>query len=172
MKPVIMVMGIMASGKSRIGYEIADRLGFAFIEGDDYHPTSNVEKMRAGQPLTDEDRAPWLLHLAGEVRGVAETNTGVVFSCSALKRHYREALKAVLPDMLTVCLELDAETAVTRSSGRDNHFMPTALVDSQLATLELPVDEPQTLIIDACGPFEQVLSAARRVVDDWLAEPS
>ena len=157
MQPAIMIMGIMASGKSRIGAQIAARRDGRFIEGDDWHPDSNVAKMQAGVPLTDEDRMPWLDRLAAEVKRAAQGGQQVVFSCSALKRVYRDRLRAARPELIVICLTLDAETAARRSSGRSDHFMPAALVDSQLAALELPVDEARTALVDATGSFEQVL---------------
>lgn len=166
MQPPIMIMGIMASGKSRIAEQIAARVGGVFIECDDWHPESNVAKMQAGIPLTDEDRWPWLDRLAGEVDRAAKNGPRVVFSCSALKRAYRDRLRARLSDLTTICLTLDAETAVQRSSGRSDHFMPTELVDSQLATLELPENEPHTMTVDATTEFEAVLEAAVRALQE------
>ena len=157
MKPPIMIMGIMASGKSRIGAQIAALRGGQFIECDDWHPDANVKKMTAGIPLTDEDRAPWLDRLATEVAAAAQSGRQVVFSCSALKRAYRERLRSGLPGLVTICLTLDADTAARRASGRADHFMPNALVDSQLATFELPQEETRTLVVDAAQPFERVL---------------
>lgn len=157
MKPPIMIMGIMASGKSRIGERVAASRGGHFIECDDWHPKENVEKMAAGIPLTDEDRAPWLNRLAMEVGATAKAGPQTVFSCSALKQAYRERLRARLPDLTTICLTLDAATAAQRAGGRSEHFMPSALVESQLATLELPENEPRTVIVDATQPFERVL---------------
>ncbi len=159
MKPPIMIMGIMASGKSRIGAQIAAARGGRFIECDDWHPEANVAKMAAGIPLTDEDRAPWLERLATEVAAASQNGPQVVFSCSALKRAYRDQLRASLPGLATICLTLDAETAASRASGRGDHFMPSALVESQIETLELPDAEPVTAIVDAAQPFDRVLDA-------------
>ena len=166
MQSPIMIMGIMACGKSRIGAEIAQSLGADYVEGDDWHPQSNVEKMRSGVPLTDEDRWPWLDHLANAVRERQESGVQVVFSCSALKRAYRDRLRQTLAQMRTVCLVLDAETAARRSSGRADHFMPTALVESQLAAFEAPTDDPRTGLVDATQPFERVLADVERVLPD------
>ena len=164
MKPPIMIMGIMASGKSRIGAQIAAVRGGRFIECDDWHPEANVAKMAAGIPLTDEDRAPWLERLATEVAAASQTGPQIVFSCSALKLAYREQLRARLPGLVNICLTLDADTAARRASGRGDHFMPSALVESQLATLELPDAEPFTAIVDAAQPFEQVLDAVEKAL--------
>lgn len=168
MKPPIMIMGIMACGKSRIGQQVATRLGGVFIEGDDWHPESNVAKMQAGTPLNDQDRMPWLDRLATEVASAAEHGHTVIFSCSALKQSYRDRLRETLPELTTICLTLDAETAARRASGRSDHFMPTALVDSQLATLELPADEHKTALVDATRAFEQVLEDTASAVHNLL----
>lgn len=160
----IMIMGIMACGKSRIGAEIAQRLGAEYIEGDDWHPAPNVEKMRSGVPLSDEDRWPWLDQLAMAVRDKQDADVQVVFSCSALKRVYRDRLRQTLPNLQTVCLMLDAETAARRASGRADHFMPTALVDSQLAAFEAPEADPRTAIVDASAPFDRVLMDVERAL--------
>lgn len=157
MKPPIMIMGIMASGKSRIAEHVAKSRDGRFIECDDWHPKENVEKMAAGIPLTDEDRAPWLDRLAEEVGAAAKTGPQTVFSCSALKQSYRERLRARLPGLTTICLTLDAATASQRAMGREDHFMPSALVESQLAALELPEHEPRTVMVDARQAFERVL---------------
>lgn len=164
MKPPIMIMGIMASGKSQICQQIATDLGGVFIEGDDWHPQSNVDKMQAGIALSDTDRMPWLDRLAAEVDRAARQRRQVVFSCSALKRAYRDRLRAALPELIVICLTLDAETAARRSSERSEHFMPTALVGSQLATLELPVGEARTALVNAKGPFEQVVEQTAQAV--------
>jgi gluconokinase len=159
-----MIMGIMACGKSRIGERIASDNGAIFIEGDDWHSEGNLAKMRAGTPLTDDDRMPWLDRLAAEVARAAKSGSRVVFSCSALKRTYRDRLRLALPDLNVICLVLDAETASQRSGARADHFMPTELIDSQLATLELPADEPRTVTVDATRGFEQVLSDTARAL--------
>nr|WP_156780783.1 gluconokinase [Hyphomonas sp. Mor2] len=165
MAPPIMIMGIMASGKSRIGEQLAQQLGGVFIEGDDWHPASNVEKMRAGIPLTDEDRAPWLGRLADEIIRASETGQRVVFSCSALKQTYRNQLRASLPGLMTICLTVDAKTAAHRSGSRASHFMPAGLVESQLATLELPQNEARTELLDATQDFERVFEQVQRAIE-------
>ncbi len=169
MKRPIMIMGIMASGKSGIGKEIARRRGGVFVECDDWHPESNVAKMQAGIPLTDEDRQPWLERLADEVRRLSDDGALAVFSCSALKRAYREQLRQTLPDLLTVCLDIDASTATQRARGRVEHFMPSTLVDSQLATLERPLNERQTAIVDAVAEFDVVLEAVEQALQRLAA---
>ena len=158
-------MGIMASAKSRVGLALASRLAGVFVEGDDLHPISNVEKMSAGVPLSDDDRRPWLEHLAREVKRKSVATEQVVFSCSALKLAYREQLRRELPDMITICLTLSAAVAVERSNARTDHFMPAELVASQLATLELPKCEQDAALVDASASFERVLANTERAIN-------
>ena len=153
----IMVMGVSACGKSEIASRLAASLGLPFIEGDALHPLSNIEKMSNGEPLEDDDRWPWLAALADEVAKLTSEHGGAVFSCSALKQAYRLRLRERLPDMITVFLDLDFETAKNRASGRAGHFMPAALVESQFATLESPLGEKETIGVNARQPIEDVM---------------
>lgn len=136
----IVVMGVSGSGKSTVGAGLAIRLGTAFADADALHPAANVTKMRAGIPLDDTDRAPWLDLVAATLRSA---EGGLVVACSALRRTYRDRIRRGAPD--AVFLELDAERALLaeRLGARVGHFMPASLLDSQLATLEpLAADEP------------------------------
>lgn len=156
-RPVV-VMGVSGTGKSTVGRALADELGLPFVEGDDLHPAANVAKMSAGVPLTDEDRAPWLdviaTHLADPV----------VVACSALKRAYRDRLRRVAPDLALVYLHGSRELLATRMAGRDGHFMPTTLLDSQLATLEEPTPEEDAIPADVVlRPDEIVELVAHRL---------
>lgn len=133
----IVVMGPSGSGKSLVGAALAARLGMGFVDGDDLHPRANVAKMAAGTPLTDEDRSPWL----DAVALVLTRQTPVVVACSALRRVYRDRIRATAPAAWFVELVVAQPELRERMSRRD-HFMPTALLDSQLATLEpLATDE-------------------------------
>jgi gluconokinase len=153
----ILVMGVTACGKSEIASRLAAALDVPFVEGDALHPPSNIQKMARGEPLDDDDRWPWLEALASEVANCCAEQGGAVFSCSALKRTYRHLLRNKLPNLMTVFLELDPETSQKRSSARAGHFMPVSLVESQFATLERPVDETNTFIVDARLPIDDVL---------------
>ena len=136
---IIIVMGVSSSGKSTVGQSIARRLHVSFLDGDGYHPEANVEKMRAGIPLTDEDRWPWLEKLATALHEAAEKKNAAVGACSALRRSYREFLveKAGEP-ILFVYLEGSKDVIAERMAKRQHEYMPTSLLDSQFATLELP----------------------------------
>lgn len=142
LRRVIVVMGVSGTGKSTIGRALAETLGLPFVEGDDLHPESNVAKMGAGIPLTDADRAPWLDLIA------AELDRPVVVTCSALKRAYRDRLRLAAPDLVLVYLHGAPELLASRMAQRDGHFMPTALLESQLATLEEPAGDENVIPVD------------------------
>ncbi|RUT33062.1 gluconokinase [Arsenicitalea aurantiaca] len=134
---IIIVMGVTSSGKSSIGEAIARHFDVPFLDGDQYHPDANVEKMRAGTPLTDEDRWPWLETLGTALHEAAEQKGRAIGACSALKRAYRDYLveKAGEP-ILFVYLDGSRDLIASRMAKRQHHFMPTSLLDSQFATLE------------------------------------
>ncbi|WP_337003902.1 MULTISPECIES: gluconokinase [unclassified Microbacterium] len=135
----IVVMGPSGCGKSTVGGALAEALGARFVDGDDLHPAANVEKMSAGIPLDDEDRAPWL-------RTVGETLQGeerIVLACSALRRAYRDAIRAEAPEAFFAELVVDRDLLAERLSSRPGHFMPVSLLDSQLQTLE-PLGDDET----------------------------
>ena len=130
----IVVMGVSGAGKTAVGAALAARLGAAFKDADDLHPLPNVEKMTAGVPLTDEDRWPWLRLVGAEL--AAEHPHGIVVACSALKRAYRDAIRAAAPSTRFVLLEVAPSVLKERLVQRPGHFMPVALLTSQLETLE------------------------------------
>lgn len=147
----VVVMGVSGTGKSTIGLALADALGLPFLEGDDLHPDTNIAKMAAGIPLTDADRWPWLDAIA------AELDHPVVAACSALKRSYRDKLRASAPDLVFVYLHGTPELLASRMARRDGHFMPTALLASQLATLEEPASDEGAIPVNvALRPDEIV----------------
>lgn len=144
---VVVVCGIAGSGKSTIGLLLAERVGAAFIDGDDLHPPANVAKMAAGHPLDDTDREPWLAAIGDWIdRRLSEGRAGVV-TCSALKRRYRDTLRR--PGVCFVFLRVSQELAERRVADRPEHFMPASLVASQLADLELPQPDEQVIEEDA-----------------------
>ena len=159
--PLVIVMGVSGSGKSSVGLLLAKQLGVPFRDADDLHPAANVAKMAAGHPLTDADRWPWLARVGSEL-AAAEPN-GLVIACSALKRSYRDAIRAVEPAVRFVHLSGSRDLLVSRMAGREGHFMPLSLLDSQLATLEpLHPDEPGvTVSLDSLGSPEELAADAK-----------
>ncbi|MDB5567267.1 MAG: gluconate kinase [Tardiphaga sp.] len=147
----LIVRGVSGSGKSTIAGNLAARLGWTFEDGDRFHPASNVAKMSAGHPLTDEDRWPWLQAIADEIDRISEAGGHLVIACSALKRAYRNVLVHGRDDVRMVYLDGTRELIAARLAARKDHFMPPALLDSQFKTLEPPgADEnPITVSIDA-----------------------
>jgi carbohydrate kinase (thermoresistant glucokinase family) len=130
------VMGVSGCGKSSVGIALAGALGVRFVEGDQYHSAANVAKMAAGIPLTDDDRAEWLLSLQAEIRCAVAAGVGIVVSCSALKRRYRDLLRAGDPALRFAHLDGSRALIAERMAARQGHYMPLSLLDSQLATLE------------------------------------
>jgi gluconokinase len=147
----LVVMGVSGSGKSTIADKLAERLGWTFEDGDRFHPASNVAKMRAGHPLTDEDRWPWLKAIADEIDRVCKAGERAVIACSALKHAYRDVLVHGRNDVRIVFLKGAQALIADRLARRKGHFMPPGLLDSQLKTLEPPEksEHPVTVSIDA-----------------------
>ncbi|MFF4588976.1 gluconokinase [Streptomyces sp. NPDC001388] len=164
---IVVVLGVSGSGKSTVGAALADALGMPFLDGDAVHPAANVAKMRAGQPLDDRDREPWLRVLADRIHAAAEAGGGLVVACSALRRRYRDVLRSAAPGVWCLHLALDRDTARRRVAARTGHFMPAELVDSQFDTLEpLTPDEPGTTL-DATTPLPTTLTRARSALADF-----
>lgn len=158
----LVVMGVSGSGKTTVAKAAAERLGWVFAEGDDYHPAANVAKMRAGIPLTDDDRWPWLRLLAAWIGEREAAGDNAVLTCSALKRSYRDLLRAGHPSVRFVHVTVSPETLRHRLEARRDHYMPASLLDSQLAILEpLQPDEPGLTLSGNAEPAE--------VVDDLVA---
>jgi gluconokinase len=164
-EPVVslVVMGVTGSGKTTVAKEVARRLGWDFTEGDDHHPAANVEKMRTGIPLDDDDRLPWLLELAAWIGRHEQEGRSCVLTCSALKRTYRDILRDGHPSVWFAHVAGPQDLITARVSQRTNHYMPSSLVPSQFATLEPLQDDEPGRVIPATGSPEQV-------VDELLAD--
>ena len=156
----IVVMGVSGCGKSSVGARLADALGTGFVEGDALHPPHNVALMAAGTPLTDADRAGWLASIGARLAQARDDGQGLVVSCSALKRRYRDGLRAACPGLRFVYLQGSAALLRERLRHRTGHYMPPALLDSQLATLEPPGADEAALAIDISPATDQVVAAA------------
>jgi gluconokinase len=159
----LIVMGVAGSGKTTIGGELAARLGWTYEDADRFHPASNVAKMSAGQPLTDEDRWPWLKAIAAEIDRVCDAGEHAVIGCSALRRVYRDTLVHGRTDIRLVYLEGTQALIADRIGRRKDHFMPPALLASQFNTLEPPTADEHPLTVSIDGSIEAV-------VDDILRQ--
>jgi len=140
------MMGVAGSGKSTVGSAFARAIGADFVEGDEYHPAANVAKMAAGTPLTDDDRAGWLRSLAGRIRKAERAGKGLVLTCSALKRSYRDVLRDGASELQFVFLTGPRALLAQRLASRQGHFMPPSLLESQLATLEEPAPDEKAWV--------------------------
>ena len=152
-------MGVAGSGKSLIGASLANALGIEFVEGDEYHSAENVERMSRGVPLTDNDRARWLGSLAARIREAKDAGAGLVLSCSALKRSYRDILRAEASELRFVFLKGERALIAQRLAQRRGHFMPPSLLDSQLATLEEPSPDERAWVCDIRQSPQHLVSA-------------
>lgn len=161
----VIVMGVTGSGKTTVGVRLAEELHGGFYDGDDYHPAANIEKMRRGTPLTDEDRGPWLDRLRGLIEEKLSAGENAVVACSALRDEYRKRLLPANPeladDVLIVYLSISPEAARKRLLARQGHFMPATLVDSQFKTLEEPAG---ALRIDADGPVDEAVGLIKETL--------
>jgi gluconokinase len=157
-------MGVSGSGKTTVGTSLAARLGLPFVDADALHPEANVMKMSAGVPLTDVDRAPWL-----DAVGAVLAGGPVVVACSALRRAYRDRLRAAAPELRLVHLHGSRDLLAERMGVRD-HFMPVGLLESQLAALEAPDDDEGALVYDVARPADEIAQdAAARLRTDGPA---
>jgi carbohydrate kinase (thermoresistant glucokinase family) len=148
------VMGVSGCGKSEVGQRLARALGVRFLEGDAYHSASNVAKMAAGIPLDDDDRADWLRTLQGEIAAARARGEGLVLACSALKRRYRDLLRAADPELRFAHLSGPRELIAQRMLARTAHYMPASLLDSQLRDLEPLQQDEAGLLLDIGKPLQ------------------
>lgn len=156
-------MGVSGSGKTTVGALLAERLGWEFADGDDFHPPANVAKMRAGTPLTDGDRRPWLEAIAGWIGALRRRQGHGVVACSALRRAYREILGAGAADVRIVYLEGDEALIGRRQAARHGHFMPPSQMQDQFATLEAPTAEERAITVS-------VANTPAVIVDDVIRQ--
>ncbi len=160
-RTAIVVMGVAGSGKSTVGAVLARALGLPFVEGDALHGEANIAKMRAGEPLTDSDRAPWLAAIGGVLADEARFPRGVVVACSALKVRYRDTLRTRAGSTRFLFLDLPPALAATRVRQRHGHFMPAKLIPSQFAALEHPSQsETDVTRLDASAPVATLVECA------------
>ena len=160
--PILVVMGVSGAGKTTVGKLVAKDLGWPFADGDDLHPKANIDKMRAGIPLTDADRAPWLAAIGAWMDARSKANEPGVVACSALKRAYRDTLRAGLPQVRIVYLRGSEEKIAGRLAHRTDHFWPPKLLASQFADLEPPGADENAIVVDLAETPEAV---AKAVID-------
>lgn len=163
----VYILGVSGTGKTSVGQALAQRLQLPFLEGDDFHPDENVAKMRSGIPLNDEDRWPWLTAIATSARRHLQSDPGVVIACSGLKKAYRDYLRERTEcDGTMVLLTGSRELLTRRHSGRTGHFMPPSLLDSQLATLELPEPLEDVIEVDIQASVDDIVKTIISALQD------
>ncbi len=153
----LIVMGVAGSGKTTIAEALAARIGWNFEDGDVFHPASNVEKMRGGHPLTDEDRWPWLRAIAAEIDRTREAGEHIIIACSALKRSYRDILIGSRSGVVLIYLKGSRDLIGQRLRARRGHFMPPKLLDSQFATLQEPGPDERPIVVDVASTVEAIV---------------
>ena len=146
---IIVVMGVSGAGKTTVASALGHQLGWTFQEGDALHPPANIARMKAGIPLTDADRVPWLAAVAAWIDGRRATGTPGIITCSALRRAYRDVIVGGRPDVGLVHLHGSRQLLAARLATRQGHFMPASLLESQCDTLEEPGPDEQPLVLDA-----------------------
>jgi gluconokinase len=167
---VLVVMGVSGSGKSTIASMLANRLRWVYEDGDWFHPKANVEKMHNGEPLTDEDRWPWLRAMASWIDDTLKAGGHGIIACSALKRAYRDILVGKHRDVRIVFLKGDKELIGRRIAARDDHFMPASLLDSQFAVLEEPAPDERPIVVSIAPHPRQIVDAIVKKLDIAAAE--
>jgi gluconokinase len=160
--PAILVFGVSGAGKTTVGRMLAERLGWAFLDADDLHPKANVEKMRAGVPLDDADRWPWLDAVGQWIDARAAQGRASVIACSALRRAYRERLRARRPQLRIVYLAGSEALIAHRLEDRTGHYWPASLLPTQFAALEPPAPDEHAVLVDIGPPPEALVEAIAR----------
>ncbi|WP_458094652.1 gluconokinase [Roseomonas sp. WA12] len=168
---VLVIMGVAGCGKTTAAIELANTMGWTYQEGDSLHPPENVEKMRGGTPLTDEDRWPWLGAIAGVIDAWLAEGTSAVLTCSALKRVYRDIIIGDRPGVRLVYIQGDRTLLQERLAGRRGHYMPPSLLDSQLATLEEPAPEENPIVVSARHAPQEIVAAILQALDQGNPPP-
>jgi gluconokinase len=166
---IAVVMGVSGSGKTTVARGVAEREGWKLVEGDDFHPPANVAKMRAGTPLTDDDRWPWLRAIAAEIDAMRARGESAVVTCSALKRAYRDILIGDRPDVVLVYLQGSKALIAERLAARKGHFMPPTLLDSQFATLEEPGPDENPVVVSIAQPADAIVDDVVRQLKERIA---
>jgi gluconokinase len=161
---IMLLMGVSGCGKTTVGQQLAERLGWSYQEGDALHPPANVAKMAGGTPLTDADRLPWLAAVAAWIDARRAAGECGVVSCSALKRAYRQLLIGDRPDVRLVYLQGTRDQLAERLAARTGHYMPAGLLDSQLATLEEPTAAEQPLVVTIDQPVVAIVTAIAETI--------
>jgi gluconokinase len=162
-RSIIMIMGVSGSGKTTVGAMLAGMLEWRYAEADAFHPAANIEKMAAGHPLTDEDRVPWLVAIGAWIDSAVAAGQPAVVTCSALKRAYRDQLRAGRPQIQVAYLRGSHELIAARLAARHGHFFSAAMLDSQFADLEEPTPDEGALVVPIGG-------TPKEIVEDILAK--
>ncbi|HGY9578547.1 gluconokinase [Vibrio harveyi] len=160
----VVVMGVCASGKTTIGEHLAKKLGRKFIDGDDLHPRTNIQKMASGQPLNDDDRKPWLERIRDAAYSLESKNEHGIIVCSALKKIYRDQIREGNENVTFLFLDGSKELILERMRVRQGHFMKENMVNSQFEALERPEDEPRTIFVSIDATIEDVVSNAAELI--------
>ncbi|RIY32653.1 gluconate kinase [Psittacicella melopsittaci] len=169
---VVILMGVSSTGKSSVGKAVADNLGIKFIDGDDLHPRANIIKMSSGRPLNDLDRAPWLERIRDAVFSLDNKHESGIIVCSALKQQYRDFIREGNPRVKFIHLHGDYDLILERLKQRSGHFMKANMLQSQFATLEMPVNETDVVQVEVDKSLPEVVQACCQILQGWInAEP-
>ena len=169
---IVVLSGVSGSGKTTVGESLARRLAWPFTDGDSLHPAANIAKMRAGVPLTDEDRWPWLDAIAAWIDATRRAGNHAVIACSTLKRAYRDILVGDRQDVRIVFLKGERDLIARRLAARDGHFMPPSLLDSQFAALEKPQADERPIVVSIVPHPREIVEIIAAKLGKALVAPS